>query len=247
MQVLGVDIGGSSIKAALVDVANGILISELVEVVTPKPATPAAVAAEVARLANTLAWNGLIGFGFPAVVRSGVVQTSVNIHNSWIGVNGADLFRAATHCPCEVLNDADAAGLAEMNFGAGRGNESTVLVLTLGTGIGSSLFYRRQLFPNLELGSFPLKGVTAEEYAAASVRKREKLSWKDWSLRLNLFFAQVERLFSPEMIVIGGGVSQRSEMFFPYLKTRARLVPACLSNQAGIVGAAFHASNIHNL
>lgn len=241
MAVLGIDIGGSGIKAALVDVDKGVVVNAPLEVATPYPASPRAVADEVAKIVSALEWQGRVGIGFPAVIRAGVVGTAANIDTSWIGVDAADLFSRAIAGHCVVLNDADAAGLAEMHFGAGRGKEATVLMLTLGTGIGSALFYRLQLFPNLELGSLPLKGGSAEEYAAASVRKRENLSWQEWGGRLNLFFGQVERLLSPDLIIIGGGVSQRSDHFFPYLQTRAQLVPARLLNHAGIIGAACHA------
>lgn len=241
MLVLGVDIGGSGIKAALVDIENGTIQGTLLEVATPRPATPRAVAGELAKLVSAFDWQGRVGIGFPAVIRGGVVGTAANIDTSWIGVNAVELFGNVIPGECVVLNDADAAGLAEMRFGAGQGWDETVLVLTLGTGIGSALFYCQQLFPNLELGSFPLKGGAAEEYTAASVRTQENLSWQEWGGRLNLFFGQIERLLSPEIIIIGGGVSQRSDDFFPYLQTRAQLVPARLRNHAGIVGAACYA------
>lgn len=241
MRILGIDIGGTGIKAALVDATKGAVLTAPLEVATPLPATPRAVAGSVAKLVSTLDWQGRVGIGFPAVIRSGVVGTAANIDSSWIGVDASELFGNAIPGACVVLNDADAAGLAEMRFGAGQGNDATVLVLTLGTGIGSALFYRQQLFPNLELGSFPLNGMSAEEYAAASIRTRENLSWQEWSGRLNLFFGQIERLLSPDLIIVGGGVSQRSHSFFPYLQTSAKLVPARLLNHAGIVGAACHA------
>ncbi|MFO7767318.1 MAG: ROK family protein [Pelovirga sp.] len=244
MPVLGIDIGGSTIKAAVVDITSGTMLEKPVEVTTPQPATPRAMATALGSLVTELDWQGHIGVGFPAVIREGVVGTAANIDNSWIDVDAVELFSSATARRCVVLNDADAAGLAEMRFGAGAGRDETVLVLTLGTGIGSALFFRQQLFPNLELGSFPLHGMSAEEYAAASIRTKEELSWKDWAERLNLFFSRVERLLSPEMIIIGGGVSQRSECFFPYLHTRAGLLPAKLLNGAGIVGAACHAGNL---
>jgi len=240
MPVLGVDVGGSGIKAAIVDIENGTIQGAPLEIPTPRPATPRAVAREVAKLVSTLNWQGRVGIGFPAVIRGGVVSTAANIDTSWIGINAVELFGSVIPGECLVLNDADAAGLAEMRFGAGRGQDETVLILTLGTGIGSALFYRQQLFPNLELGSFPLKGGSAEKYAAASVRMQEDLSWQEWGGRLSLFLDQVERLLSPEMIIIGGGVSQRSDDFFSYLQTRAKLVPAHLRNHAGIVGAACH-------
>lgn len=240
MPVLGIDVGGSSIKAAPVDVDRGVILGRPLEVATPQPATPGAVAAEVARLVTLLDWRGKVGVGFPAVIRAGIVGTAANIDDSWIGVDVVKLLTRATSKDCVVLNDADAAGLAEMRFGAGQGNSETVLVVTLGTGIGSALFYRRQLFPNLELGSLVLNGGPAEAFAAASVRNKENLSWEDWAARLNHFFRHAERLLSPEMIIVGGGVSQRSDKFFPFLQTRARLVPAKLLNEAGIVGAACH-------
>ncbi len=241
MQVLGVDVGGSAIKAALVDIESGTIQGASVEIPTPRPATPRAVAGEVAELVSALDWQGRVGIGFPAVIRGGVVSTAANIDSSWIGINAVELFGNAIPGECVVLNDADAAGLAEMRFGAGQEQDETVLVLTLGTGIGSALFHRQHLFPNLELGSLPLKGGSAEKYAAASVRMQEDLSWQEWGGRLSLFLGLVERLLSPEMIIIGGGVSQRSDDFFSYLQTRARLVPAHLRNNAGIVGAACHA------
>ena len=179
MQVLGVDIGGSGIKAAVVDVDSGTLLGEPCEVPTPRPATPGPIADQVAAVVSAFSWQGRVGIGFPAVIRNRVVATAANIDSSWIGIDAVDLFGSAIPGECVVLNDADAAGLAEMRFGAGAGHEETVLVLTLGTGIGSALFYRQQLFPNLELGSFPFKGGTVEEYAAASVRMQECLSWQE--------------------------------------------------------------------
>jgi len=238
MEVLGIDIGGSGIKGAIVDTGSGRLCSERLKILTPQPATPEAVAGVVAELVAQFRWQGAVGCGFPAVISGGVARTAANIDDSWIGVNVEELLREKTGCPCLVVNDADAAGVAEMHFGAGAGRSDAVLVLTLGTGIGSALFCNGQLFPNLELGAFPLKGGLAEHYAAAAVRKRDKLSWKAWAQRVNLFLAQVERIIAPDLIVIGGGVSRKSEKFFAYLAAGAQLVPARLQNQAGIVGAA---------
>ena len=238
MNILGIDIGGSGIKGALVDVATGTLTSERIKLLTPQPATPAAVADVVAELCGRFDWHGPIGCGFPAVISGGVAQTAANIDPSWIGVNVEKLLFDATGCPCLVVNDADAAGIAEMRFGEGIGHNDAVLVLTLGTGIGSALFHGGQLFPNLELGAFPLRGGIAEHYAAAAVRKRDKLSWQEWAERLNLFFGEVERIFSPDLIVLGGGVSRKSEKYMAYLSAQAQLVPARLQNQAGIIGAA---------
>jgi len=238
MDVLGIDIGGSGIKGAVVSVETGQLVSEYLQVETPQPATPHAVIEATCELVRLFDWHGSIGCGFPAVVQGGEVKTAANIDASWIGVNVRDFLQKKTGCSCSVINDADAAGLAEMQFGAGQGRMGTVLVLTLGTGIGSALFHREQLLPNLELGYLPLNGAPAEHYASAAVRTNEKLSWETWSKRLNKFLNHVERLFSPELIIIGGGVSHQHEKFFPYLETQAKLAPAGFLNRAGIVGAA---------
>ena len=238
MDILGIDIGGSGIKGAVVAVETGQLVSEPLQIKTPQPATPQAVIEVTCELVRLFDWHGSIGCGFPAVVQDGTVKTAANIDARWIGVDVRGFLQRKTGRPCFVINDADAAGLAEMKFGAGRGRMGTVLTLTLGTGIGSALFYRGQLFPNLELGYMPLKGTPAEHYASAAVRKKEKLSWDAWSKRLNMFLGHVERLFSPELIIIGGGVSHQHEKFFPYLETQTKLVPAGFLNRAGIVGAA---------
>ena len=242
MNILGIDVGGSGIKGAIVDVESGQLCSQQVEIATPQPATPQLVVEVVDQLVKMCQWSGAIGCGFPAVIQAGVAKTAANIDPGWIDTDVQKLIQNKTGCPCFVVNDADAAGLAEMRFGAGVGRMGTVLVLTLGTGIGSALFYQGQLFPNLELGSLPFNGASIENYASAAVRTKDNLSWEDWSKRLNTFLQQVERLLAPDLIIIGGGVSSRHEQYFPYLKTRAELIPAQLFNQAGIVGAAGYAA-----
>lgn len=245
MEYLGIDIGGSGIKGAIVDVTSGQLVSERLRLATPAPATPQAVAATVAELVQQFSWQGPIGCGFPAVISNGVARTAANIAESWIGTDVEALLSEATNCVCSVVNDADAAGLAEMRFGCGKGRNGTILILTLGTGIGSALFCQGILYPNSELGHLRLKNGIAERYASAGVRKSEDLNWKDWAHRLNGFFSQVERLLSPELIIIGGGVSRKHEKFFPYLSVQAELLPAELRNQAGIVGAACRAAELH--
>ena len=242
MEALGIDIGGSGIKGAVIETASGEFVSERLRLETPQPATTLAVAGVVADLVREFGWDGPIGCGFPAVIDDGIVRTAANIDAGWVGTDVVALLEEATGCACTVLNDADAAGVAEMRFGAGSGRNGSVLILTLGTGIGSALFYQGKLFPNLELGFLPLKGGPAEHFTSAAIRKRDKLSWKSWSKRLNLFLSHVERLLTPELIIIGGGVSRRSEKFFPYLEARAELVPARLLNRAGIVGAACSAA-----
>lgn len=242
MTVLGIDIGGSGIKGALVDTTSGELLTERLRLETPQPATPQAVMETVRQMVREFDWQGVIGCGFPAVIDDGRARTASNIDDGWIDFDVAAGLKEATGCRCAVINDADAAGLAEMRFGAGRDCEATVLVLTLGTGIGSALFFQGQLFPNLELGLMPYKEKPIERYASAAVRKEKELGWKKWAGRLNLFLGQVENFMSPKRIIIGGGVSRKHEKFLPLLEARAEIVPAELRNQAGLIGAACYAA-----
>ncbi|HEY8996113.1 MAG TPA: ROK family protein [Lacunisphaera sp.] len=238
MKVLGIDIGGSAFKGAPVDTKTGRLLAERHRVEIGSPCTlkeGLSAAREIARHFN---WKGPVGIGFPGIVQEGHIGAVGNLGKMWENQNGAVIFRRATGCPVRLLNDADAAGLAEMKFGAGRGRQDTVLLLTFGTGIGSALFYRGQLFPNAELGWIPWRGKPMERFAAASVRKRARLDWPEWSDRVNTYLAVVERLFSPKLIIIGGGVSKKSDKFFKYLRAQAKVVPARMNNDAGIVGAA---------
>ena len=235
---LGIDIGGTGIKGAPVDTTTGELIADRFRIPTPHPATPDAVAGVVAEVATHFDWTGPIGATFPAVVKDGVVQTAANVDKSWVGADAAQLFTTAAGAPVTVLNDADAAGMAEMEFGVGKGRMDTVIVITLGTGIGSAVFSRGHLVPNTELGHLMIRGKEAEQRASESVREREGLSWKQWAKRLNEYLAHLEALHWPDLIVIGGGVSKKHEKFLPLLRTRAELVPAQLLNEAGIVGAA---------
>jgi polyphosphate glucokinase len=235
---LGIDIGGTGIKGAPVDAVTGELIAPRHRIPTPQPATPDAVAGVVADIARHFDWTGPIGATFPAVITAGVVRTAANVDASWIGTDAAALFTQTTGAPVRVLNDADAAGYAEMEFGAGKGRTDTVIIVTLGTGIGSAVFSKGHLFPNTELGHLQIRGKDAERRAAESAREREGLSWKEWAKRLNEYFAGLEALLWPDLIVIGGGVSKKSDKYLPLLKTRAELVPAQLLNEAGIVGAA---------
>jgi len=246
MDILGIDIGGSGIKGGVVAVETGLLVSEPLLLETPKPTTPDTVMKTTGELVRSFEWHGSIGCGFPAVVQEGVVKTAANIDSGWLDVDVRECLQRETGCVCSVINDADAAGLAEMIFGAGRGRMGTVLILTLGTGIGSALFYQGKLFPNLELGYLPLEGSPAEHYASAAVRKNEKLSWGEWTSRLNKFLKHAERLFSPELIIIGGGISSRHGDFFPLIETQAELVPADFLNQSGIIGASLFAAGEHH-
>lgn len=236
---LGIDIGGSGIKAAPVDVATGELLAPRRRIVTPRPSTPDAVAAVVAELAVLFDWTGPVGVAFPAVVERGIVRTAANVDERWIGCDAAELLgRACGGAAVTVLNDADAAGVAEMEHGAGRGRTDTVLLTTIGTGIGSAVFVGGTLVPNTELGHLVIRGKEAERRAADSVRERRQLSWKRWAKRLDEFYAHCEALLWPNLIIVGGGVSKKHERFLPHLHTRAEVVPAELRNEAGIVGAA---------
>lgn len=241
--VLGIDIGGSGIKGALVDVASGQLQSERHRIPTPQPATPEAIAEVVGRLAHHFNYQGKIGCTFPAIVRHGVVHSAANVDKSWIGQNADALFSTATGCDVHLLNDADAAGVAEVTFGAGRAQRGVIFMLTFGTGIGSALFNDGVLVPNTELGHLELGGREAEPWASAKARKAHKLSWKKWSKRVSRYLQHLSALFSPDLFIIGGGVSKRADKFFPYLSCPVPFVAAALGNDAGIIGAAYAAAH----
>jgi polyphosphate glucokinase len=236
--VIGVDVGGTGIKGAVVDVARGELASERIRLLTPSPATPDAVAGVVAELLDKIGSDGSAGITMPGVVRGGVVETASNIDHAWIGVNAVELFSKTTGRSVTVVNDADAAGIAEVRYGAGRDSTGVVVMVTLGTGIGSALFVDGDLVPNTELGHLPLHHGDAEDWAAESVRENEDLSWKKYSHRLQRYLELVEKLLWPQLIIIGGGVSKKADKFIPRIELRTRLVPAELMNEAGIVGAA---------
>lgn len=244
MEVLGIDIGGSGIKGAPVDVHSGELTAPRHRIDTPEPSTPDAVAAVIGQMAQHFEWRGAIGCTFPAIIHHGVTLTAANVDKSWIGTDAVTLFERATGCPVRVLNDADAAGLAEMTVGAGKHHMGVVIMLTFGTGIGSAIFVDGHLLPNTEFGHLVIDGVEAEHMASARVREVEQLSWKKWSERVNVFLAKMEFFFSPDLFIIGGGVSKKYHRFLPYLETRAEIVPAQLLNQAGIIGAAMAAREL---
>jgi len=244
MEVLGVDIGGSGIKAAPVNVETGAMTAQRFRLPTPEGASPAEVAEVVRQLVDHSAWTGPIGCGFPAVVHHGVVYSAANIAKEWIGVNGEYLFKSITRCPVYLVNDADAAGMAEMSFGIGRNlTKGVVVMLTLGTGIGSAVFVNGELLPNTELGHLEIRGKDAEKRASDAVRQRKNLYWDEWGGRLQEYLSTLERLIWPDVIIIGGGVSKEADKFLPYLKLRAKIMPAQLLNQAGIVGAAVYAAS----
>ena len=239
MHALGIDIGGTGIKAAPVDVTTGKLLADRQKIETPRPALPDAMAEVVKQLVTAFNWSGPIGITFPGVVIDGVTRTAANLDPAWIGLDVGALFAKATGNPVRVLNDADAAGVAEMKFGAGVGEQGTVLMLTFGTGIGSALFVKGILVPNTEFGHVEIRGHDAEKRASEHAKELHDMSWGKWAGRVEEYLQHVEALISPELFIVGGGVSRQSDKWVPRLTgIRARIVPAALLNDAGIVGAA---------
>lgn len=242
---LGIDIGGSGIKGAPVDLDSGALLAERLRVSTPEPATPhmvAEVVADIAEHFSRLLADDAIGVTVPAVVTQGLVRTAANVDPSWIGTDADALFSSRIGRPVHVVNDADAAGVAEARFGAARGSAGLVIVTTLGTGIGSALLFDGALIPNSELGHLQVDGHDAETRAASAVRESEALSWQDWADRLQRYYGVLEDLLWPTLIVVGGGVSKKADKFLPLLHLRAPIVAAQLRNEAGIIGAAILAA-----
>lgn len=239
MRVLGIDIGGSGIKGAIVNIKTGKFESKRLRFSTPVGATPKAISNVVAELKNELKWRGRIGVGFPAVVKNQKTLTASNVSNSWIGLDISKLLSKATGSTVTVLNDADAAALAECKFGRRNLDKGLVIFITIGTGLGTALLYNGKLIPNTELGHLQLATVgAAEAYAADSVRKRKELTWRVWALRFNKYLAEMEFLLHPDMFVLGGGISKQPEQFMPHLKVQAPIRMAKLKNHAGIIGAA---------
>jgi polyphosphate glucokinase len=244
--MFGVDIGGSGIKGAPVDLEHGDLAAERHKLLTPRPATPEAVAECVGEVVEHFGWPGPVGATFPGVVTNGTTRTAANVDKGWIGLHAEKLLADRIGAPVTLINDADAAGIAETTFGAGRGRTGTVIVLTFGTGIGSAVFVGGRLLPNTELGHLELNGHDAEKNASSKAKEEEDLSWEHWARRVQKYLAHVEMLFSPELFVIGGGVSRKAAKFLPHIKgIAAEIVPAALLNNAGIVGAAMAARDAH--
>lgn len=238
MRVLGIDVGGSGIKGAPVNIRTGKLVAERVRIKTPKNAEPEPVAEVVTEIAKSFAWKGPIGIGFPAPIKSGITLMAANVSEKWVGLNADELFTKLTGCDCTMINDADAAGLAEMKFGAGKGQRGTVIMITLGTGIGTAIFHRGNLLPNTEFGHLDMNGKEAEHLASDAVRQRDDLSWKKYAKRLNKYLAEMQKLFWPDLFIIGGGISKQSEKYIPLLKIETPVVTAQFLNEAGIVGSA---------
>ncbi len=245
---LGIDVGGTGIKGAPVDLTTGSFAADRLRLETPENSTPAAVAEVIGKIADEFSQRSKdqpVGVTVPAVVSHGVVRTAANIDQSWIGTDADNLFSEALKRDVHVLNDADAAGLAEAHYGAARGTRGLVLVTTLGTGIGSALIVDGELVPNSELGHIEIEGVDAETIAANSAREREDLGWEEWAERLQTYYSTLENLLWPELIVVGGGVSKKADKFLPHLHLRAPIVAAQLRNDAGIIGAAHAAAQVH--
>jgi len=238
MAILGIDIGGSGVKGAPVDTVRGELLAERHRVPTPQPSDVSAVAEAVAEVAGQFDGYDRVGITFPGVVVDGVTRTAANVDKSWIDAPAARMFSERLGKPVSVLNDADAAGVAEVAFGAGRDQRGLIMMLTFGTGIGSALFLDGTLIPNTEFGHLELDGHDAETRAADRVREQNDLSWEKWAGRVQDYLRHVEMLLSPRLFIIGGGVSKKADKFFPLIDIRTPMVPATLLNNAGIIGAA---------
>jgi polyphosphate glucokinase len=243
-QFLGLDVGGSSIKAGLVDIEAGRLVGDLISAPTPQPSTPDAMLPVFAGLANRLQGpHGPVGIAFPSVVKQGKVCTAANIDRGWIGVDGPAFVGKSLQRPVVFLNDADAAGVAEIKWGAGRGMQGTVIMLTFGTGIGTALFADGKLLPNSELGHMEVRGMEAEKWTSAHVRTAQKLDWPAWIERVNVYLAEMYALFWPDLFILGGAVSERFNEFAPLLRSEAQIRPAHFAGQAGVIGAALAAAD----
>jgi polyphosphate glucokinase len=245
-EILGIDVGGSGIKGAPVNVQTGELTGERRRIKTPQPATPEAMTDTMAEIATHFNWKGKIGVGFPAVVKQGVMYTAANVDPSWIGTNGRAMIEAKTGCPVSIINDADAAGLAEMRFGAGKGKMGSVMMVTLGTGIGTGYYVDGRLVPNTELGHIMIRGKDAERRASAGVREKKEYSWEKWGKLLTEYLHELERLLWPDLFIIGGGVSDEFDTLAPHIEIQTPMVPARMLNLAGIVGAALAAEGEAN-
>lgn len=245
MQALGIDIGGTGIKGAPVDLSTGRLLADRKKIATPHPATPEAVTEVVREVAQSFGWTGAVGATFPGVVTSGTIRTAANVDRSWIGTDSASLFGKAIGTDVVVLNDADAAGIAEMTFGAGAGVKGSVLMLTFGTGVGSALFTDGALVANTEFGHIEIRGKDAEKRASEHAKVEHDWGWKDWTERVSEYLQRMEALLSPNLIIVGGGISKEAPKWVPMLDgVRAKVVPATLHNDAGIVGGAMAAAGL---
>jgi polyphosphate glucokinase len=242
--VLGIDIGGSGIKGAIVDLSTGELLTERLRLATPQPSNPKAISKVVADLVELLGYRGdLVGVGFPSIVKNGIAMSAANINKLWIGTDIEKAFSQFTDAQVIAVNDADAAGLACMHYGIGKNVKGVVVLVTIGSGLGSALFYDGQLIPNTEFGHIRLNGMIAEHYASSAARKRDKLDWKEWGKRFNVYLEQLERILSPDLILLGGGASKKFDLYAKTIQVDTPVKPAELKNTAGVIGAAFNAAN----
>ncbi len=241
--ILGIDVGASGIKGAPVNIKTGEMLEKRFRLPTPKTGLPIPMAETFAEVVRHFNWTGTVGCGFPAIIKNGVANSAANIHKKWIGTDVAALFEEHANCPIRVGNDADLAGVAEMNYGAGKGVKGTVLLITIGSGLGSALFHNGTLIPNTEFGHFHLKNqsVVAERYAADSVRKEQNLTWPEWGARFNEYLHIIERLLMPDLIILGGGSSKKFHLFSDQITVETEVQPAQLLNHAGIIGASRYA------
>ncbi len=245
MEVLGIDIGATGMKGAIVDVEKGVLTTERFRIDTPRPATPEAMLKVVKEIIAHFNWTGPVGCGFPSSIHHSVVHTSSNLNAKWVGVNIDDFFEKGTGLPFVVVNDADAAGIAEMNFGVGKGKKGLVLTITVGTGLGSGAFFDGKLIPNLELGQLHYKKYNrVEKYASNSTRKDKDMSFKKWGKRFNKFLNYVDLILCPDLFIIGGGGSKYFDEYKKHLKVKVPVIPAETRNEAGIIGAAYAAKSL---
>ena len=246
-QVLGVDVGASGIKGGIVDTITGEMLTERLKIETPHPATPQAIASTFNELVKLHEWNGLIGCGFPAIIKEGVAKSAANIDPSCIGANFEEILSSKTGMPVLALNDADAAGIAEMRFGVGKGKRGVVMMITIGSGLGSGLFMDGKLVPNTEFGHLFLRGMdnVAEQYASSNAKKRDDLSYEVWGARFNEYLEHIDRLFTPDLVILGGGISRKFDKFAPLLNPKINVVAAELRNRAGTVGAAIYAKELY--
>ncbi len=241
MEILGIDVGGSGIKGAPINTETGMVLVDRHRIKTPEGAEPQPMAEVIAQIARHFSWQGPIGVGFPGPIKQGVVKMAANISPAWVGLNAGELLGQFTGCPVTVLNDGDAAGLAEVTFGAGKGIKGVVIMVTLGTGIGTAIFCDGKLLPNTEFGHVKIDRHEAEARASDAARQREKLSWKKYAKRLNRYFKEMENLFWPDLFIVGGGISKYHDKYLPLLLLETPVVPAQMFNEAGMIGAALAA------
>ena len=244
MEILGIDVGGSGIKGAPVDIETGELVGSRYRISTPIPAKPEPVTDVIAEIGRYFNWNGPIGCTFPSIVKNGVIHSAANVDDAWIGTDAHRLIQRKTGDPVLVINDADAAGMAELHFGAGRGQDGVIIMVTLGTGIGTAIFVDGVLVPNTELGHIEIRGKDSELRASARARESGNLKWKKWGTNVSEYLQRLEYFFSPDLFIIGGGVSKQYHKFFPYIDVNAEVVPAQMRNEAGIIGAALAAKSL---